>query len=261
MERDDGADPLLQVHPEHLVDQPVELPPAHLPPISLRGLLNDHLTALEREGRGRAGRKSWPRVFENLIKFLVVHRSLTGRGAIQMADDATQLTPKELTACRDDKLATLSAKTVKDVWMASVKAVLQRAVEDHKLEENPASKVKVRASSRTVSRPKGYTDAEALTILRAALGYQPKVNQSPRTTESAHITAAKRWGPWLCAFTGARVAQIVQVRRSDVLAEGEVHFLRITPDAGSVKSGIFRDVPLHPQLIDLGFLDSPKKGA
>ncbi len=28
--------------------------------------------------------------------------------------------------------------------------------------------------------------------------------------------------------------------------------MRITPDAGSVKSGTFRDVPVHPQLVELG---------
>lgn len=255
VERDEGADPLTQVHPEHLVEQPVEPPPTPPQPLSLRGLLEDHLVALERDGRGRAGRKAWPRVFEDLIDFLALHRGLKGRDALRKADDAKLLTSKELTAWRDEKLATLAGKTVKDVWIASVKAVLQRAVEDHKLDENPASKVKVRASARAVVRPKGYTDAEAIAVLRAAREYRPKPSANPRTSESTHITAAKRWGPWLCAFTGARVTEMMQLRRSDVLAEGDIHFLRITPDAGSVKSGIFRDVPLHPQLIELGFLD------
>lgn len=30
----------------------------------------------------------------------------------------------------------------------------------------------------------------------------------------------------------------------------------ITPDAGTVKTGQYRDVPLHPQIIALGFADS-----
>jgi len=29
--------------------------------------------------------------------------------------------------------------------------------------------------------------------------------------------------------------------------------IRITPEAGSVKAEDFRDIPLHQQLIDLGF--------
>ena len=37
--------------------------------------------------------------------------------------------------------------------------------------------------------------------------------------------------------------------------EGNVAVIRIAPDAGSVKSSSFRDVPLHRQIVDLGFLD------
>ncbi len=37
-----------------------------------------------------------------------------------------------------------------------------------------------------------------------------------------------------------------------------IDFIRITPDAGAVKSGLYRDVPLHQHLIDLGFLEYVK---
>ena len=69
------------------------------------------------------------------------------------------------------------------------------------------------------------------------------------------MTAAKRWVPLLCAFTGARVAEITQLRKADFRKEGDVHVGRITPDAGSTKTGQWRDVPLHRQIIALGFLD------
>jgi integrase len=36
--------------------------------------------------------------------------------------------------------------------------------------------------------------------------------------------------------------------------------MRITPEAGSVKTGQYRDVPLHPQLIELGFWDYVQTG-
>ena len=69
------------------------------------------------------------------------------------------------------------------------------------------------------------------------------------------MTAAKRWTPWLCAYTGARIAELTQLRKEDVRREGLINYLRITPDAGSVKSGDYRDVPIHPHLVELGFLD------
>jgi integrase len=255
VERDEGADPAQQIHPHHLMPHPVEMEMALelKEPVSLRGLLEDHLRALEREGRGRAGRKAWPRVFDDLLDFLVEYRGLKG-GARRQADDANRLTGMELTAWRDKKLERLASKTVKDVWMAAVKATLQRAVEDHKLTENPAGKVKVRSSPRPLVRPKGYNDEEAVAVLRAARNYRPVIHENPQTVEAQHNVAAKRWGPWLCAFTGARVGEIMQLRKSDVLKEGAIHFVRITPAAGTVKARAYRDVPLHSQLIEEGFL-------
>lgn len=52
-----------------------------------------------------------------------------------------------------------------------------------------------------------------------------------------------------------RRAAVTQLRKQDVRQDGELWVIRITPDAGTVKAGGFRDVPLHPQLIDMGFAD------
>ena len=35
-------------------------------------------------------------------------------------------------------------------------------------------------------------------------------------------------------------------------------YLRITPEAGTIKTGMFREVPIHAQLIELGFLNFVK---
>jgi integrase len=223
-------------------------------PLSLLGLLDDHLLALEQQGKGRGARKAYQPVFSDLLSFLKAHRGLSGRTARQ-SDDAHLLSAQELMAWRDAKLAVLSARTVKNKHMAAVKAVLQRAADDKKLEENVALGVKVRAAAPGRTRPKGYTDDEALVVLKAAHAYEPIIRDNAKTTESAKLSAAKRWGPWLCAFTGARIVEIMQLRRINILKEGEIDFIRISPAAGSVKSGLYRDVPLHPQLIELGFLE------
>lgn len=67
--------------------------------------------------------------------------------------------------------------------------------------------------------------------------------------------AGKRWIPWFCAFTGARVGGLAQLRTQDVLKMSEHHVIRITPEAGTVKTNEAREVPLHAQIIELGFLD------
>lgn len=60
--------------------------------------------------------------------------------------------------------------------------------------------------------------------------------------------------PWVCAYTGARVGEITQLRCQDFREEGGVPVFRIIPDAGTVKTKRFRDVPLHPHLVEMGFL-------
>lgn len=95
-------------------------------------------------------------------------------------------------------------------------------------------------------------------MLKAASAYRSKPSDNPATQEHPKTEAAKRWAPWFCAYTGARISEMTQLRREDVTTKDGIHYLRITSDAGSVKTGQYRDVPLHPHLIELGFLDFVK---
>ena len=67
------------------------------------------------------------------------------------------------------------------------------------------------------------------------------------------MSAAKRWVPWLCAYTGARVGEIVQLRKKDVRHEAGVWIITITPEAGTVKDKEAREVVLHAHLAEQGF--------
>jgi integrase len=58
----------------------------------------------------------------------------------------------------------------------------------------------------------------------------------------------------LLAYTGARVGEITQLRGIDVVVQEGVNVIHITPDAGTVKTGRGRTVPLHEHLIAQGFL-------
>ena len=69
--------------------------------------------------------------------------------------------------------------------------------------------------------------------------------------------------PILAFYSGARLGEIIQLHLADVDSEGGTSFLRITEEGGDgnqldakhVKSeaGV-RKIPLHPDLLDLGFL-------
>lgn len=77
------------------------------------------------------------------------------------------------------------------------------------------------------------------------------------TTWEAGADAAY-WVPLLGLYTGARISELCQLRVADVQKVDGVDLLRITDegDGQDVKTEAGRrDVPIHPELIRLGFLD------
>ncbi|WP_152047171.1 DUF6538 domain-containing protein [Aureimonas psammosilenae] len=202
-----------------------------------------------------AGRKpSTHESYQNTVKGFV---------AFLKHDDAARITADDVVAFKDHRLSTPSkrtgkipsAKTVKDSDLSALKTLFSWAVMNRKLPVNPATGLTIKVGKKAQVRPKGFIEVEAHAILSAALAYQA----GPR--EQACTAAAKRWIPWLCAFSGARVGEIGQMRRQDVRQEGEFWVMRITPEAGTVKTNQARDVVLHPQLIELGFPDFVKASA
>lgn len=238
-ERNDGDFKGAPSHPLLIATQPVE---DDRQPVSLTGLLGHYLDERAADGKGREARKRWTPVFANLSTFI-------------RHNDARKLTKQNLLDWKDASLKTLASKTVADVYLASVRTVLKWAVNNDRLETNVAENVRIKVSKKQHSREQGFTLDEAVAVLKVARDYQPEHSDNPQTREAPQTTAAKRWSPILCAHTGARIAEITQLRKQDFRYVKDVPVVRIAPDAGSVKAGNYRDVPLHQQLIDLGIMD------
>lgn len=147
----------------------------------------------------------------------------------------------------------VSAKTINGVDMAAINAVMNWAVDQDLLSANPAVRVrrKVRKGTEASARGRKTTnDAEAVAILKHALNAPLRGGR-----EDPKLTAAKRWVPWLMAYTGTRVGELAQLRKCDV-GDYEGHpAITITADAGTVKSKSTWHIPLHPHLIEQGFLE------
>ncbi|WP_441279830.1 DUF6538 domain-containing protein [Bradyrhizobium sp. 63_E2_N1_3] len=175
---------------------------------------------------------------------------LTRFAAFVGHDDAARITPHDVVGWKDKRLSDgRSPKTVKDVDLSAMKSVFSWGVRNHKLPSNPAQGVTLKIEKKVRERGKGFTDDEAAAILKTALGY------SGAAKEHAKTAAAKRWLPWLCAYSGARIGEVAQLRRDDIRREGDHYVATITPEAGPVKNKEAREVPLHPHLIELGFIE------
>lgn len=188
--------------------------------------------------------KAWRQCLNNLIAHL-------------KHDDASKVTPHDLVAWKE-YLATpntdgmkRSARTIRDKYLAAAKTLFKWAADNHKLEANPAASINMRVRKKPRLREAGLTDHEASLILSASLSHQH---------DAAHSLQAfaRRWVPWLCAYTGARVGEISQLRSEDIRKEQGLACIRVTPEAGTQKGDKARVVPLHPHLLQQGFLDAVK---
>lgn len=173
--------------------------------------------------------------------FSQMQRDFADTGAIRITEDAARSWVAGLVSEKR------SAKTVREVWLAASRSVFSWAARHKHIGKNPFADVKVDLPKRSRNREtKAFKSEEVLLILRASLAYE-----HARTARDR----ARRWAMWLCAYSGARAGEITQLRGSDVERRGKFHVMKLTPDAGTIKTGQTRMVPIHEHIIEQGFLD------
>lgn len=219
-------------------------------PVSLTSLVADWWKEAKALGRKPSTYESYSNTMAAFASFL----RQEGRGLA--VADAGKVTPEDVIGFKDHRLAQvnprtgkpISPKTVKDSDLAGLKAVFDWAVTNRRIPGNPATGITLKLGKVQRKRAvKGFTDAEAEALLR-------HVSALPPGRERPQTHAAKRWVHWLCAYTGARVGEVAQLRKEDVREEGGQWVITITPEAGTVKTGETREVPLHHHLVELGFV-------
>jgi integrase len=162
-----------------------------------------------------------------------------GAGSLTEADARTWMgtlvTPKR------------SAVTVDAVWISSANIVFAWAAKQKHIRTNPFVGVKIDVPREAVLREtKAFKPEEAQVILRAASAITNMRDAFPR---------AQRWVMWLCAYSGARSGEIAQLRGVDVTGRGDFHVMRLTPEAGDMKTSRARIVPIHEHLVEQGFIE------
>jgi integrase len=155
--------------------------------------------------------------------------------------DARRVTGENLVAWKRSMVdGGLRPKTIQDAKLAPTRAIFQWGVQNKLIPVNPAEGISLDAKSKQGEKKRSFTDDEAKTILRAAL-----VEKDP----------VRRWVPWIGAYSGARVSEICQLRSEDIVKIEDIWCMKLDPEAGSLKtSGSERVIPLHPALVEAGFL-------
>lgn len=144
-----------------------------------------------------------------------------------------------------------TSKTARDrlIW---VKSLLQFASQDLGLmRQSPWAGFDI--EFRTTNKRRPWTADELSTFFNQPLHLNYMLPDDKKAGK-----AAAYWIPLLGLYTGARVGELAQLRVTDVLTDADVPMLSITNEGNEqrvkTKAGL-RDVPIHSELIRLGFLD------
>ena len=109
--------------------------------------------------------------------------------------------------------------------------------------DNPAASIKLELPKRDDDLDHTFTEDEACSILELSRTVKPRTGY-PRAS------ACRRWAPWICAYTGARIQEVCSLERKDIrYRDGipAIHFPR-------TKEGIARWVVMHDALVAEGLL-------
>ena len=209
-----------------------EVPPAPSPPrykrITFEALLEQW--AVER--------RPAPSTLHKYRAVLANFSRITGRKDVREITkaDVTDFKVKRLALGRDPKTVENDIRTAD--------AVLNWGVRNDIVPANPFAGMAPRPQPILGGSRDGYSDDQAARILTAA----------------RKETGWRRWVPWLLCFSGARIADILQLRRQDIRQEAGVWILNIRADVvRRVKNAnAWRLLPIHPAVIQEGFLDYVK---
>lgn len=141
-----------------------------------------------------------------------------------------------------EKISTTRVENI----LKELSSIFRVAVEDGKLTDNPLSKLKKR---KTVSSPRivrSFSQDEIRQIFSL-----PVFNGD----ETPHGDMAY-WIPIILYYSGARVEEIAQLRKGDIVEESGIPCFRLAMGEGqSIKMGNTRQFPIHSHLLELGFLE------
>jgi integrase len=159
-------------------------------------------------------------------------------------DDAARITKADIVAWKDALVALGRApKGIKDGQLAATRSIFNYAIANDLLAFNPAVGVTVKQRKKAGTKMLGYSDTEVARILALA---------------TAEKKPDRRWLPWLMALSGARVGELAQLWGQRIVEAQGVWIMKIAPaeDGGSLKNeSSERDVPIHPAIIERGFLE------
>lgn len=167
------------------------------------------------------------------------------------------------TAEKQSDYRRLHDKTVWN-WTTTYKAMFEFAVQRDLLAKNPAANMMKKPSAETSSEREPY-EAEDLAVIFEAPLFRGNDGKGMRDKKGDKVIQDHRyWLPILAHYTGARVGELASLHADEVREEDRIWFIDLTERSLSgdrrVKNrSARRTIPLHDDLVELGFVDHVRR--
>lgn len=188
------------------------------------------------------------------------YRDMLGKlpsNASKFAEFAGKTGVQIAAAARGDQPG-LATKTT-NKYLGNVMSFLRWCVDESYLDKLPAPRsTMIGRSGPAKEERKPFSSEELKLIFRSPqyLGFHSKGRR--HDTGSVMIKDGKYWIPLLGLFTGMRLGEIVQLAVTDIKQENGIPYIDVNDEAGGKRlktHSSARHVPIHPALVQLGFLD------
>lgn len=148
-------------------------------------------------------------------------------------------------------------------YLGAIQALLGFAFQERFIPANPAAGIKVEGYSKNSDR-RPFSKEELKTLFASSLFTRPWSEQHSRSKVS---DATLRWLFLMGLCSGGRIEELGQILLTDIKEELGVHYVDVTDhvpesvgEQNRVKTeGSRRVIPLHPALIDLGFIEHVRR--
>jgi integrase len=154
------------------------------------------------------------------------------------------------------KRPTLSDLTI-NKYLSALGAFCQWLMQNGHLETNPVDGMHL-GKDRGPGRINPYTSEQLSQIFASPLFTGSESEDQLHKPGNVLVRDHRYWLPLLALFTGARMGELAQLLASDVRKDRGHWIIHVTTEGDSSKviktKGSMRVIPIHPELVRLGFL-------
>ncbi|MHC3127617.1 hypothetical protein OB03_10115 [Brevundimonas sp. GN22] len=172
-------------------------------------------------------------------------------------------------ASREKPYSTISPNTINTNYFSAIRWVFAFTVEERYIKVSPCNGIRVKGASKSKGKSRGVPfeidELNAFFSLPTFTGCRSK--DHPNVAGQYRINDHRKWVPLLMLFSGARPSEIAQLLVKDIRHSSQYPSISILTDFDpsdpndqehivSYKTeNAKRLLPIHPKLIELGFLD------